>query len=185
MNPKQSFNEVEAQARLIRALLWLCFAVQALFYVLAWGGWHPAIGSWWMDVTATGVTAPQVLAMAPRQQMLGAASDLPALLAMGFGLWRLDRMLAGLRLDALFTLGAIGHLRAFAGATLASIVLSILATPARGLLFRWFSGAPERHLAMGVNSDQLALIVVCTLFYLITTMMHEGRRLAEENEGFV
>ena len=38
---------------------------------------------------------------------------------------------------------------------------------------------------MKFNSEQMMLMLLCGLFYLITRLMQEGRRLAEENESFI
>jgi hypothetical protein len=169
---------------LIRALLWLCVAVQAAFFVLAWTTYAPAIGSMNIDMAAHGMEFGAKLALTPAQRTLGAAVSLPATLVLVYGLSRLDRLLLNFRRRDLFTAPSISHLRAFAGATLLSTLLSIVELPVRTLALRLAGGATQ-HFAVGVNSEQLMLILVCGMFYLITRLMHEGRRLREENEGFV
>jgi hypothetical protein len=169
---------------LIRALLWLCVAVQAAFFVLAWTTWAPSIGSMTIDMTAIGMPFGAKLALTPAARMLGAALALPATLVLVAGLWRLDRLLLNFHRRDLFSAQSIGHLRAFAGATLLSTLLSIAELPVRTLALR-LAGESNRHFAVGVNSEQLVLILVCGMFYLITRLMQEGRRLREENEGFV
>ncbi len=107
------------------------------------------------------------------------------LIALGYGLWRLHCALRNIALQALFSLDTIGHVRAFAGAALLSTVLAIIEIPLRALLLRGVLGEPLSALSIGVSNDQLLLMLVCALFYLVTRLMHEGRRLAEENAGFV
>jgi len=169
---------------LIRALLWLCVAVQAAFFVLAWTTYAPNIGSMTIDMTAIGMPFGAKLALTPAQRAIGAALALPITLVLFYGLWRLDRLLLNFRRQDLFTAQSIGHLRAFAGATLLSTLLSIVELPVRTLALR-MTGNSDQHFAIGVNSEQLMLILVCGMFYLITRLMQEGRRLREENEGFV
>lgn len=169
---------------LIRALLWLCVAVQTAFFVLAWTTYAPSVGSMTIDMTAIGLPFGARLAMTPVQRAIGAALALPAMLVLFLGLWRLDRLLLNFRRRELFTVQSIGHLRAFAGATLLATLLSIVELPVRTLALR-LSGNGGQHFAVGVNSEQLMLILVCGMFYLITRLMQEGRRLREENEGFV
>lgn len=169
---------------LIRALLWLCVAVQAAFFVLAWTTYAPSVGSMTIDMTAIGLPFGARLAMTAAQRAIGAALALPAMLVLFLGLWRLDRLLLNFRRRELFTAQSIGHLRAFAGATLLATLLSIVEPPVRTLALR-LSGNGGQHFAVGVNSEQLMLILVCGMFYLITRLMQEGRRLREENESFV
>jgi len=169
---------------LIRALLWLCVAVQAAFFVLAWTTYAPNIGSMTIDMTAIGMPFGAKLALTPAQRAIGAALALPITLVLFYGLWRLDRLLLNFLRQDLFTAQSIGHLRAFAGATLLSTLLSIAELPVRTLALR-MTGNGSQHFAIGVNSEQLMLILVCGMFYLITRLMREGRRLHEENEGFI
>jgi hypothetical protein len=68
---------------------------------------------------------------------------------------------------------------------LLSTLLSIIEPPLRTLVWRFGFGASGRRTAVGVSSEELLLVLVCALFFLITNLMHEGRRLAEENEGFI
>lgn len=169
---------------LIRLFLWLCMAVQAVFFVLAWTTFAPAIGSMQIEMTAEGLATAAKLALSPGQRAAGAALSSVPLLVMGYGLWRLDRLLLNFRRQDLFTVQSIGHLRAFAGATLASTLLTIAELPVRTLVF-WFMAGGARQVSVGVRSEQVMLLLVCGLFYLVTRLMQEGRRLAEENEAFV
>jgi hypothetical protein len=169
---------------LIRTFLWLCVAVQVAFFIFAWTTFAPAIGSMTIEITAEGVSTAAKLAMAPSQRAVGAALAAVPLLAMGYGLWRLDRLLLNFRRQDLFTAQSIGHLRAFAGATLASTLLTIAETPVRTLAF-WLMAGGDRHVSVGVRSEQIMLLLVCGLFYLVTRLMQEGSRLAAENEAFI
>jgi hypothetical protein len=168
----------------IRTFLWLCVVVQALFFFFAWTMFEPAIGSMSIEITAEGVSTAAKLAMPSGQRALGAVLACVPLLVMSYGLWRLDRLLLHFRRQDLFSAQSIGHLRAFAGATLASTLLSIAEPALRGIAF-WLLAGGERHLAVGVRSEQIILLLVCGLFYLVTRLMQEGSRLAAENEAFI
>ena len=176
---------IKTQCRLIRALLWLCFAIQVAFFILAWSSALPGVGSFWMRITPNGLSFAELSQMALNQRVLGIALGLPSLLALSFGLWRLDRMLINFQKNAMFAVNTIGHLRAFAGATALAIIVDIVVLPIRSILFNLMLEGKIGRMAMGISSEQLLLLLVCGLFYLITNMMHESRRLAEENEGFV
>lgn len=162
--------------RVVRVMLWLCVGLQLVFYVLAWSAALPADG--FMQMSAKGLDAAALRALAPSARLMGALLDLPQVLAMAYGLWRLAQLLRSIEQGALFARTAIAHLRAFAGATLLATVLAIFSVPLRAL-------ALARPVTVGVSSDELLLMLVCGLFFLITHILHEGRRLAEENEGFI
>jgi len=176
---------INTQCRLIRSLLWFCFAIQLFFFVLAWSSALPGIGSFAMRISPNGLSFEQVSQMALSQRWLGVALGLPSLLVLSFGLWRLDRMLINFQKNMMFAVDTIAHFRAFAGATMLAIVLDILVLPIRSILFNLMLERKFGRMEMGITTEQLLLLLVCGLFYLITNMMHESRRLAQENEEFI
>ena len=44
---------------------------------------------------------------------------------------------------------------------------------------------PGARVALNLTSDELALLLVCAVIFLIAHLMDEGGRLAEENRGFL
>ena len=171
------------ESRVIYVLLLACALLQLLFFVLGWSGVLGA-GSF-IQISPSGMSEAAAQAMTTPQRMAGALTGLPALAAILYGLWRLRCALRNIEHKAMFSLATIGHVRTFAGAALLSTGLAIVEQPLRALVFRFALGFDQQRVAIGVTNDQLLLIVVCALFYLIIRLMHEGRRLAEENEGFV
>ncbi len=174
---------MKTEANLLRFLLLACLVLQVSFYVLAWSALLPA--SLFMQMSVRDLSEAALRALTPAQSVAGATVGLPALLAVAYGLWRLNCALNNIGRRAIFTLDTIGHVRAFACAMLASTGLAILEVPLRSALFHYVFALPGEKLRIGVSGDQVLLTLVCALFYLITRMMHEGRRLAEENEGFI
>ncbi|MET0856797.1 MAG: DUF2975 domain-containing protein [Telluria sp.] len=170
------------RCNLIYALLAACLILQLSFFVLAWSGWLPPDGI--VQVSAKGMSGQQMRALELPQRVVGMALGLPALLALCYGMTRLARLLVNVRRGATFDRATIAHLRAFAGATLLSTLLSIVEPPLRAIVMRVGFDVPARY-SVGISSEELMLVLVCALFYLITNLLHEGRRLAEENEGFV
>lgn len=170
---------------MIRALLLLCIVVELVFFVLAWSQLLPAGAGVAVEMTPQGLSVEAMRAMPAPQRWAGMLAALPELLALAYALWRLDRLLAGFQRRVLFSAAAIGHLRAFAGAMLLSTACGIVEPALRALLFRHAFHDAQARLGMGVDSQQVLLILVCGLFYLITGVLREGRRLAEENEAFI
>ncbi len=169
----------------LRLALLAFVLVEAAYFVMAWlvpqglvlGGVHVVMTPKWLAPdTVAGLTAgPLAVAML-------ANASVPLLTV--YAAWRLDALLRALQQGALFAVATIGHLRAFAGAALGAMASSVLDTLVRGLAWRHFFGI-EGHVRIGVSSEELLAMFVCLLFFLIAGLMHEGRRLAEENEGFV
>jgi hypothetical protein len=174
---------MKTELRVIRLLLVVCVFLQLAFFVLAWGDLLPH--DLFMQMSPREMRVEDVRALTLGQRLLAASLGLPALLALCYGMWRLARALGNVERSALFDVDTIGHLRVFAGATLASTLLGIVELPLRTLLLHFGFARPGVKLSIGVSSDQVLLILVCALFYLVIRIMHEGRRLAEENEGFV
>lgn len=174
---------MKTESRVIRVLLLVCALLQLLFFVAGWSGVLAADG--FVQISPSGMSDAAAQALTAAQRLAGAATGLPVLLALAYGLWRLHRALRNIAHKAMFSVATIAHVRAFAGAVLLSTGLAILEPPLRALVYRFVLDLPGNKLAIGVSNDQLLLILVCALFYLIVRMMHEGRRLAEENEGFV
>jgi hypothetical protein len=178
--------DVGLHCRLIRLLLIVFLAIQVVFFVLSWV--VPVAlnhGSFFMQVGPEGLAMNAVRAMPDSQRWIGLGLALPALLMLCRGVWHLDRMLAAFQRNAMFAIGTIAHLRGFAGATFLSMALSILEVPLRAIVYRFVLGVPDVRIGAGVTSAELFVILVCGLFYLIAGMMHEGRRLEQENEEFV
>jgi len=170
---------------MIRVMLYLCFCLQIVYFILAWTALTPSVGPWVVRISPDGLSNSAARELNFSARTIGMALGLPSLMMMAFGLWRLDRMLVLWKREGFFTLTGIGHLRAFAGATLLSVLLGILEMPLRGMAFTWLADGAPQKLSLGISSQGLLLIFVCSLFYLICGLMQEGRKLAEENEGFV
>jgi hypothetical protein len=176
-------NNIEICCKLLRCLLAVCLLLQVGLFAAAWSGVLPA-GAF-MQVSADGISEQQMRALTGPQRGLGALIGLPALLTLCYGLLRLFRLLRMVGSGASFERATVGHLRAFAGATLAWTLLSIVEPPLRSIVLQRVLGAPRSGFAIGFQSAELMLVLVCALFFLVTNLLHEGRRLAEENAEFV
>lgn len=172
--------------RIIRWLLLAFLVVQIAFFILAWLIPMPLmIGPVHMNVKPDGMTVGAVNSLSTAQKYAGVLVGLPGLLMLSYGLVRLGKSLSGFEQGRIFAADTITYLRAAAGATLLSIILFSLEEPLRGWAFNALGNGKHYRVAIDVSSNELLLILVCSLFYLIVGVMHEGRRLSEENEGFI
>lgn len=175
--------------RFCHVLRWLLLAfllVQIGFFILSWIIPIPVmLGPVHIQVEPDGMAFGSVSALSTAQKYAGILAGLPGLLMLSYGLIRLGKTLTGFEQGRIFTADTIAHLRISAGATLLSIVLFSLEKPLRGIAFNLLGNGKRYPVAIDVTSNELLLILVCSLFYLIVGVMHEGRRLSEENEGFI
>lgn len=169
----------------VRILIWLFLAGQLVFFAMAWSPTSPSVAGMFMQMAPGGMDFDEARGLAGLPRLWGLGLAMPAVLTLVYGLWRLDWLLRAAGDTAMFSLRSIGHLRAFAGATALSTLLSIAEVPARGLVFRHLLEIPQAHIKVGVSSAEILLLLVCVMFYLVTNLMHEARRIAQENASFV
>lgn len=166
----------------VRILIICACIAQVAGFALAWTSWLPA--TFFMQLWPAGMDAASVRALAAPLRFVGAVIALPALVTLCYGLWQLARLAANAGRGSLFDLANIACMRKFAGAILLSTALSIIEVPLRALAWRAMFDV-KAPLSVGVSGDQLLVMLMCGLFYMVVKLMHEGRRLAQENEGFV
>lgn len=169
-----------------RFFLLLFVLLQGAYFALAWFCPHPIpMPGFQMVFWPDGLTVEAAHALAPAQRWTGALASLPTLALLAYASWRLDGLLRAFQAGDLFSAAAIAHVRAFAGGAFGALVLAIAEQPLRGLLWRYALGDPHAALQAGVTSESLLMMVACGLFYVFGGVLREGRRLAEENEGFI
>ena len=176
----------------------LCRAIEigaALFvlsviaiYVISWA-WpeltlrtHAAVPR----IHLAGLATSALAALSPSERLLVAAASLPYLAALAWAFYRLIRMLRRFEQGRFFERESVSDLRAFSGLLLVSKLLALAAMHLRVAIAMHLLG-PEKMgpVTINLSSDELAILLLCALFFAIAAMMEEGRKLAEENRGFV
>lgn len=171
---------------IIRWLLLTFLAVQIGFFILSWVMAGPlTVGPIHMQINPDGMSGDAVERLSYLQRFLGLLVGVPGLAALTYGIRHLGATLNDFQAGKIFASDTIRHLRTAAGATIAAVVLFNLETPLRNLAFSLADSGQNDPIALDVTSNELLLLLVCSMFYLIVGVMHEGRRLSEENEGFV
>lgn len=115
---------------------------------------------------------------------LGAVT-LPYLACLVWAFCHLELLLRGFGRGEFFEKATVRHLRAFAGLLLLAKALSLVAGHARVAMYTAWTAPSHMRIAINASSDELALILLCALIFLIAHMMDEGHRLAEENRSFL
>lgn len=172
--------------RIVRLLSVLLGLLQLGYFVFAWflpDAMH--VGPVAVSFSPRGMGGGEVAGLAPALRWAGVVCALPALLVFGYALMRLDRMLRACSSGRMFALATVADMKAFTGCILGALVLTIVEPALRGFVWRHGLGDSARMVNVGVSSEELTLVLICSLFFVVAAMMHEARRLAEDNEGFV
>ncbi|WP_195763569.1 DUF2975 domain-containing protein [Duganella guangzhouensis] len=184
--PHPAQNHIRYLCMVLQVVLQIFLVVQVSFFILAWSAPVPLqpLG-WHMQVLPDGMTVADMQQLPSLQRLLGVVIGLLPLGFLVFGVIRLRQTLNELQRGAIFAARTIGYLRTFAGAVFASVSLASLERPLRAIALNLTSDHPSFEVRLDVTSNEVLLLLVCGLFYLIAAIMHEGRRLGEENEGFI
>ena len=176
-----------------RMCLWLriasvLFIVGVLaIYLLSWlvpelsGGTHVRI----MRLHLAGVSSDVMAQLTTAQRLQLSVVSLPYLAVLIWAFVRLDKLLQSFGRNDFFTRQAIGHLRAFSGLLLIAKVLALAVMHVRAGMVVHLLGHTSQRITLNLSNDDLAVMLMCGLFFLVARMMEEGRRLAEENREFV
>jgi hypothetical protein len=119
------------------------------------------------------------------ERALLAAVSVPYLAVLVWAFHRLVRMLRAFERGAFFDRQTVSDLRAFSGLLLVSKLLSLAAMHIRVAMAIHLMPHKARVGVINLSSDDLAIVLLCALFFAIAAMMEEGRKLAEENREFV
>jgi hypothetical protein len=171
---------------LVRAVAALLGLLQLAYFLLSW--FFPEamqLGPVSVSFYPRGMQAGDVGGLAPALRWSGILIALPALSMLGYALLRLDRMLKACSAGQMFALATVAHMKAFSGCILVSLTLTIIEPLARTALWRIGFGSAAQPFHVGVSSEELTLLLVCGLFFVVASLMHEARRIAEDNEGFI
>jgi Protein of unknown function (DUF2975) len=156
-------------------------------YVVAWQwpgsmlGPHPFA----LMTRFAGLPMDAMASLSDWQRFLAGTVGIPYLVVLVWAFYRLNGMLRGFERSEFFESATVGHLRAFAGLLLLAKLLAAAGMHLRAALLIHWLGRENVHVMLNLSGDDIAVYLMCALFFLIARMMEEGRRLAEENREFV
>jgi len=177
----------------IRRLCWLVRGVGVLLlvsvFVLYLSTWaFPDLDVWkqhWARIASVGALPPRAAAsFEGMDRFLVGAASVPYLACLAWAFFHLHRMLRGFERGAFFERSTVRHLRTFSGLLLLAKFLSLGAAHIRVAMYLPVA-APGTRVGFSLTGDDLALLLLCALFFLIAHLMDEGDRLAEENRAFL
>ncbi|MBI3283239.1 MAG: DUF2975 domain-containing protein [Burkholderiales bacterium] len=183
----QKFNQLFRMCNVIRWMLLIFWLVQIGFFILSWALQGPIkIGSIHMQFDLQVLPFGETVELDGMQRTIGVLIGLPGLLTLTYAVRRLGQMISQFQKGNIFATLTINHARTFTGAALITSVLSNIEKPLRNLILNLISsGDTGYRTPIEVTSNELLLLLVCGLFYLVVGVMQEGRRLSEENEAFI
>jgi hypothetical protein len=182
-------STVQRLSRWIRYAAIVFVASVLAIYVLTWTlpreqlppGHHLVL-----MIHLAGLPANALSTMDFGDRALIASVSVPYLATLVWAFHRLVRMLKNFERGLFFERETVSDLRAFSGLLLVAKFLSLAAMHARVWLLQHLLGPGKKLVAvMNLSSDDLAILLLCALFFAIAGMMEEGRRISEENRGFV
>jgi hypothetical protein len=172
---------------LVRAVGVLLLASVLVLYLGTWA--FPDAGLWnqhWAAMARIGGLPPNAgSGLAPVDRFIVGAVSVPYLICLVWAFRHLELMLRGFERAEFFDRATVRHLRAFAALLLVAKALGMVAVHVRVGMLASLATPGQRRFVFNVSSDELAVIVLCALIFLIAHMMDEGRNLAEENRSFL
>lgn len=138
-----------------------------------------------MRLNLAGVSTQLLTQLSFDQRLLIALINLPQLAVLLWAYSHLVKLLRSFERGDFFTCAAVAHLRAFAGITLLAKVLSWLTLHARIGSIVQFLGEGKFGGKFSLTGDDLTVLLMCALFFLIARAMEVGRAAAEENKEFI
>lgn len=119
------------------------------------------------------------------QRIAGALLTEVPLALLLIGVWQARKCFLLFARDKFFTLEVVGFLKRFAGWAAASAMAEIVAKALISVVLTMGNAAGMRHLAIGIGSDQLFLLLFAGMVWLMAGVINEGKKLAEENASFI
>ena len=172
-------DTVVRRARVLRYVLVL--AMLAVVAINAWLWWHGEgnYGAGWVSIYSEWPADSHGHAWLP----LLAASLASVLLLVG--LYRLCRLMRLFEAGEFFSVATTCHLRGFALSLIGAVAVNTLVPPLLMLGLRLAGRADVQAISLQLDASDLWTLLVGALFFLVTSLMVEARRLAEDSAQII
>jgi len=111
-------------------------------------------------------------------------SMLPALM-MVYGIWNLRQLFLLFKQGVFFSVEATRHLYKFGLMLLVTALLKPVVSVALSAILTSGNPAGKKSIVVEFGSNEIGLIFIATTFFIITWILQEGRKLANENAEFI
>lgn len=176
-----SLQRVRRISRWMVVACWALLVTLPLIVVYYWATTTEAMLAAHANLPAQAIAAPLAL----WQRVAGAAVTALPLGLLLAGVWQARRCFSMFAQGQVFTLQATALLGRFAGWVAWAALASMLAGSATSVLLTLNNPPGQRHLSVGIGSDQVFTLFFAGLVWLMAAVIAQGQTLAEENEGFV
>ena len=119
------------------------------------------------------------------QWLAGIALTALPMLALVIALKYLSQLMQEFAQGRYFSLPAIDNLYRFSTWLLASTVLKIVIVPFLSVALTINNPVGERSLVVSIEGDNLYVALIAVVFFVITRILQEGRRIDMENAEFI
>ena len=182
---EQSTSQIRLLCRLIRYGAVAFIVLRVALHVALWAMPELEPLGLSMPFSVPGLDWDQLHSLSGGTRFIAALIAVPYLAMLAYAVLCLLAMLRAFERAAFFDITTVQRLRGFAGALLIARVLVVPTIYARSYVVARLSGEADAHGILTFVPDDLAVLLICGVFYLIARIMEEGRRLADENRGFV
>lgn len=114
----------------------------------------------------------------------GVLTEIPLVFLL-IGVWHARRCFLLFSTGHVFSTTVIAHLRRFSSWSVLSAVSNIVCQAALSVAVTLYNAVGHRILAVGIDTNQVFLLFFAALVWLMSLVISEGAKLADENAGFV
>ena len=172
-------DAVVRRARVLRYVLVL--AMLAVVMANAWLWWRGAgsYGTGWISIYSEWPADSHGHAWVPLL-----AASLASAFLLG-GLYRLCRLMLLFEAGEFFSVATTSHLRGFALSLIGAVTVNLLVPPLLMLGLRLAGRADVQAISLQLDASDLWTLLVGGMFFLVTSLMVEARRLAEDSAQII
>jgi Protein of unknown function (DUF2975) len=176
-----NLQRVQRMSRLLAAACWVLIVTLPPLFAWFWAVAPPALLASRVNLQADIVPGSLLLW---QRVMGGCISAVPLGLLLA-GVWQARKCFVLFSGGQVFTLPAVVALKRFAGLAAASFASSVVASTVLSVLLTIHNAPGNRHLAIGLSTDQAFALFFAGVVWLMAAVIAQGLHLAEENANFV
>lgn len=176
-----NLQRLQRMSRALAASCWVLMVTLPLMFAWFWAVAAPAQLAARVNLAADIVQGPLML----WQRVAGGCISAVPLGLLLVGLWHAHKCFGLFAGGQVFTLQAVTALKRFASLATASFASGVVASTALSVVLTIGNAPGNRHLAIGLSTDQAFALFFAGVVWLMAAVIAQGLHLAEENANFV